>query len=96
MDAKDFYDCALQLIGRGTIPPERVREIIGSRKKQIRAFNLCDGKRTLREIATKANIDIGNLSRTTTRWREQGILFEIGEGRDSRLLHIYPLPQTEA
>jgi hypothetical protein len=95
MELADFLGCALQVIGRVAMPPEKIRKVIGNRPKHMNAFNLCNGKNTLVEIAKKARIDQGNLSRTTNRWLEQGIIFSIGEGKESRLLHIYPLPKKD-
>ncbi len=95
MDTNDLLRCAIQVIGRVALPPDRVREIVGSGKRQINAFNLCDGSRTQKEIAQKSRINQGNLSRTLARWRKHGILFVFGEGRQSTFLHIYPLPPTE-
>lgn len=92
MESNDLLECALQVLARIAIPPEKVREIIGEgKKKHINAYNLCDGKTTLSDIARKAHLNQGNLSRTTTRWVEQGILFAIGEGPAKRFLHMYPL-----
>jgi hypothetical protein len=91
MEEADLLRCLVQVIGRATIPPMEVLSVVGKRKKQIKAFNLCDGSRTLRDIARKSQINQGNLSRTTTRWLEQGILFRIGEGKAARFMHIYPV-----
>ncbi len=97
METNDLLRCAVQVIGRIAVPPEKVRKIIGeSKKKQLKAYNLCDGTRTLVKIAKKAKIDEGNLSRTVNRWLEHGIVFSVAEGSDKRLLHIYPLPKRES
>ena len=96
MEIKDLLGCALQIIGRIAIPPATVREVIGqAKKKQLKAYNLCDGTRTAREIAKKAKIDEGNFSRTAQRWIERGIVFSLADGAEKRLLHIYPLPEDE-
>jgi len=92
----DLLKCAIQVLGRIAIPPERVREVVGARgKKQIRAFNLFDGTRTMAEVAKKAKIDQGNLSRTVGRWVANGFAYWIGAGNESRLLHVYPIAETE-
>jgi hypothetical protein len=98
MDTNDLLRCAIQVIGRVALPPDRVREIVGTGKKykkQLNAFNLCNGSRTQKEIAQESGISQGNLSRTLTRWRKHGILFVFGSGKQSTFLHIYPLPPTE-
>lgn len=85
--------CLLQIIGRNAMPTETVYKILGQGKKQLKAFNLCDGSLTQKEIARKSGVDQGNLSRTVNRWVRNGIAFWIGEGREATLLHIYPLPE---
>jgi hypothetical protein len=89
----DLLRCAIQVIGRIGIPPEKVREIVDTGKRQVKAYNLCDGTLSQSEIAKKAGLDQGNFSRVTARWIEHGVAFWIGEGKDSRLLHLYPIPE---
>ena len=84
--------CLVHIIGRAAMPQEKVLEVVGRGAKQIEAFNLCDGKLSQKEVCKETGIDAGNLSRTFTRWVENGIAFWIGEGQAARLLHIYPLP----
>lgn len=95
MDTNDLLRCAIQVIGRVALPTAQVREIVGDGKKQINAYNLCDGSLTQKEIAKRSRINQGNLSRTLQRWRDHGIVFVFGEGRQSTFLHIYPLPPKE-
>ena len=94
MELDDLLRCTLQVIAKVAMPPEKIREVIGDRKKQLKAYNLCDGKNTTIEIAKKARVDQGNFSRTATRWIEHGIVFSVGKGLDKRLLHLYPLPKN--
>lgn len=86
--------CLVHIIGRAAMPPEKVLELVGRGEKQVEAFNLCDGSRSQKEICKKTGIDAGQLSRTFTRWIENGIAFSIGEGQSAKLLHIYPLPTS--
>ena len=95
MDINDLLRCTLQVIGRVAIPTEKVREIVDTGKKQLHAFNLCDGSRTQKQIAKESKIDPGNLSRTLTRWRQHGVVFVFGEGKKATFLHIYPLSPAE-
>ncbi len=89
---EQLLQCLVQIIGRNAMPSETVYKILGQGKKQLKAFNLCDGSLTQKEVAKKSGIDQGNLSRTVNRWVQNGIAFWIGEGRNATLLHIYPLP----
>ncbi len=87
----------MQILGRMAVPQDKVRETVGTRgKKQIKAFNLFDGTRTMADVAKKAKINQGNLSRTASRWVANGIMFWIGSGRESRLLHIYAIPEGKS
>jgi DNA-binding HxlR family transcriptional regulator len=96
MEINDLLRCTLQILGRAVMPSEKIRKIIGEKKKkQIKAFNLCDGTRMVTEIAKESRINQGNLSRTLSRWCESGIVFRIGEGKDAKFLHIYPLAKKE-
>jgi hypothetical protein len=64
----------------------------GSRGKQLRAYNMCDGTKTQNEVAKATKLDPASFSRTVARWIEAGVLFRTGSGRDTKLLHAYPLP----
>lgn len=88
--------CAIQVVGRLSIPPEEVRQIVATSKKHLKAFNLCDGTLTLSEVAKKAGLDIGNFSRASDRWVEHGVAFSTKQGKEIRLLHLYPIPETAA
>jgi hypothetical protein len=91
---EQLLECLVQIIGRVAIPADKVSEIVGDNSKQIKAFNLCDGRTPLMEIAKKCRIDKGNFTRTASRWVANGIAFWLGSGKDARLFHIYPIPET--
>ena len=81
-------------IARQTFPPRDLLGIVRSGRagdKQVRAFNMCDGTKSQGEIAKALKVDAGNFSRTVARWIEAGILVRLGEGRDAKLLHAYPV-----
>jgi hypothetical protein len=97
MDAQDSYLRAiLATVARQTFPPARIVEIMGpgATEKQFRAFNLCDGSRTQAEIGKELGLDSGNFSKTISRWIDEGIVIRVGEKRDARPLHVYPLPEV--
>jgi len=95
MDDSDLLRCLLHVVGRIGIPEKTTREIIGSGKNRVKAFNLCDGTMTLEDIRRKTKIDSGNFSRAAASWVENGIAFWVGERNTARLLHIYPIPVKE-
>jgi len=88
---EDLLRCAVQLIGRAALPEEKVQTAIGAGSKQLHAFNLADGTRSLTDIAKKAKLDVGNLSRTVDRWVKKCVAFWVGSENDKRLLHVYPI-----
>lgn len=90
-----FLRAILSVTARQTFPPERLAEIViskGAGAKQVKAFNLCDGSKAQGEIAKSLKLDAGNFSRTVSRWIDEGVVFRLGEGREAKLLHVYPLP----
>lgn len=89
---EQLIECLIHVVGRAAMPEARVLEIVGNGPKQIKAFNLADGTRTQSEIARKARIDQGSLSRTAARWVECGVAFWIGNGKEARVMHIYQIP----
>jgi hypothetical protein len=86
--------CVVHIIGRATMPVDTVYKLVGRGAKQIEAFNLCDGSRAQSEVSKKTGINQGNLSRTFDKWVENGIAFWIGEGKEARLMHIYPISKS--
>lgn len=93
MNDADLLRCLLHVVGRAVIPADEIRAVVGKGKNRVKAFNLFDGGHTLQEVARKTRIDPGNLSRATANWVKSGIAFWVGEGDDSRLLHVYPIPE---
>lgn len=95
-DRTDYLlECLIHILGRIAMPVEKVSEVVGQGTKQRKAFNLCDGSNTQMEVAKKTGIAQGNLSATFKRWVQNGVAYWIGEGKDARLLHIYPLPEEK-
>ena len=84
----------LATVGRKTFSESELREIVmprGTGASQLAAYNMCDGSRTQSEIGKAQELDPGSFSRTVARWTEAGVVFRIPEGRDVKLLHVYPL-----
>jgi hypothetical protein len=94
MTETDLLRCLLHTIARATLPANDVRAVVAGRgKNRIKAYNMFDGTRTIREVAKSAKIDKGNLSKSASGWVKNGVLFWVGEGDDARLLHVYPIPE---
>lgn len=88
---EQLAQCLIHIIGRAAIPEDRVREVVATRAKQVKAFNLCDGTRSQSEVARKTGVHQANLSRAMSRWIENGVAFWLGEGSEAKLLHIFPI-----
>lgn len=89
----------LSTVARQAFSERALREIVMSRtsgQSQLAAYNMCDGTRTQSEVAKAQKIDPGSFSRTLSRWIEAGVVFRVPDGREVRLLHVYPLPMEAA
>jgi DNA-binding MarR family transcriptional regulator len=93
-NADVYLKAMMSLIARQTFSPEKLKALISSRGtlKLCEAFNLCDGTNKQTEIATKIGIDQGQFSRTVKQWIDDGIIIRVGDGKDAKLVHVYPLP----
>jgi predicted transcriptional regulator len=97
MSSEEAYLRAiLATVARQTFPLEKVLEIMGPNagEKQLHAFNLCDGTKSQAEIAKNLGLDQGNFSKTLGRWIDAGIVIRVGQNKDVRPLHVYPLPEA--
>jgi hypothetical protein len=82
----------LAAVSRTAYPPEILYKIVAptvGSNKQLLAYNLCDGETPQSEVAKKAKMDRGNLSRLIGKWIEVGIIIRVGP--DALPLHLYPL-----
>lgn len=89
----------LSAVARQTFPVDRLLEIVlptGASAKQLAAYNHCDGTKGQGEIAKALKLDAGNFSRTVSRWVDEGVVVRLGEGRDAKLLHVYPLSSDQS
>jgi hypothetical protein len=92
----DLLRALLTVTGRAAFSVEKLSEIVLSAaagEKQLTAYNMCDGNHGQSEIAKALSLDAGNFSRTVGRWVDAGVVFRLGEGRDAKLMHVYPLPK---
>ncbi len=85
----------LATVARQTFPPETLHKIVAptaASGKQLAAYNLCDGNTPQGEIAKKAKLDKGSLSRAVTKWIEEGVMIRVG--KEQLPLHLYSLTKT--
>jgi DNA-binding MarR family transcriptional regulator len=75
------FDAIISLFARLVLKAEEVKEIIqkGAKDKEriVRCFNLCDGKMNLTDIAKRAKLDQGALSRRIDSWEKEGFIIKI-------------------
>ncbi len=88
---EQLLQCLIHVVARAALPEEKVREVVGTGAKQLRAFDLADGTRSQKDIRKETGIDQGQLSNTFKRWVQCGAAFWIGDGNDRRPMHVYPL-----
>jgi hypothetical protein len=63
-----------------------------------RAYELCDGATTSKDIATAVGASTSSLSNWTRRWRDVGIAYETPDGRIQQLVSLAALglpPEVE-
>ncbi len=97
-EEKELLKGIFHLVGRIAFNEQKLIDIITSKKagpKQVKAFNLCDGTKTLGEIAKESGIEPGNFSKTVNRWVSEGILVKLVDGKTVRPLHLFPVTEAE-
>src|SRR4051812_15486317 len=93
---ESYLRAILATVARQTFPPDKILEIMGpnSGEKQFRAYNMCDGTKTQAEIAKELGLDSGNFSKGLGRGVPAGLVIRVGEGKNDRPVHVYPLPDA--
>lgn len=80
-EIKSQFDIIITLLARQILNPDVIKETISKGRKSpekiISAFNSCDGKTNLSDIAKKYKIDSGNFSRDVEAWEKNGFMFKI-------------------
>jgi hypothetical protein len=59
--------------------------------KMRKAYELCDGEHTFRDIATTVGVSLGAISGWSKKWRESGLAFEDAAGRMRHLASLEAL-----
>jgi len=66
---------------RNTVDVVKAKEIITKKRRNpkafIKAYNACNGKTSVTDIAKKFKIDQGNLSRAIDDWQQNGLLIKL-------------------
>jgi len=92
----------ISLLGRMVFPEEKLIAIIQKNsnkpKELLNAYNLCNGKLTLIEIAKKSGIASQGLGQAILKWKKNGvILVEDSQGKGVKIkpMKLYEVSQEE-
>jgi hypothetical protein len=53
-----------------------------------RAYEMCDGTRTFRDVSAAADVPFGTISGWSRRWRDAGLAYENDDGRIAHLVSL--------
>jgi hypothetical protein len=95
-EIEELLGLLIQINARQAFPEEVLRSIVGSSEQWIEAYNLCDGTRSQAEVVKITKINQGLFSRTASRWIDEGVMYKVGDGRETKLLHVYNLPKRSS
>ena len=96
-ETNDLLKALININGRNAFKERDLIQIIspkGIQDKQIKAYNLCDGKNSQSDIVKMLKFDKSNFSKSILRWIEAGIIFRVDNDNGIKLLHIYPLSEA--
>jgi hypothetical protein len=81
------------VMGRVAFPPQTLRQVVRgpgrAADKYVKAYNLCDGTRSMREVGRMSELDSSNMTRAISRWAGAGVVFKLGT--EGRPVHLYRL-----
>ncbi|MCH8915857.1 MAG: hypothetical protein IIA82_08465 [Thaumarchaeota archaeon] len=91
----------ISLLGRLVFPEEKLIAIIQKNSKKpkelLKAYNLCNGKFTLTEIAKKSGVASQSLGQTILKWKKNGIILvedSLGKGIEIKPLRLYEVNEV--
>jgi len=84
----------ISLLGRIAFKNDELKELAtkGSKKPKeiLAAYNLCNGKTTITDIAKKATVAIPSLSVAIDKWEELGIIYKkVSDGNQVLPLKLF-------
>lgn len=76
----------ISLLGRMAFEQNELKKLVtkGSKKPTavIKAYNMCDGTRTITEIANYVGITQSAMTQAVDRWEKNGIIFKVKKGNE--------------
>jgi len=85
----------ISLLGRLAFPEEKLKEIIGRKKRApeayLRGYNSCDGKSTVTEIARIIGVNQSTLTPILQDWESRGIIYEVDSSKGKTYMKLYSL-----
>lgn len=80
-EIKYQFDVIITLLAQKILNTDEIKETISKGRKDpkkiINAFNSCDGKTIITDVAKKYKIDPGNFSRDVEAWEKSGYIIKI-------------------
>jgi len=96
MDSEKQNEIIIGLLARLTFGESKIKHIVSSNKRQgsswTKAYNACDGKKGVGEIAKIAGVSQPTATVTLKSWEEEGIVYNAGaetKPKYKRLLKIH-------
>jgi DNA-binding MarR family transcriptional regulator len=85
----------ISLLARIAFPKDELKTVVqkGSKKPEqvLRAYNLCDGKTSISEIAKLAKLAQPSLSIAVDKWEAQGIILKIPSKNEVFPLRLFEI-----
>jgi len=97
---QSLFETMTSLLGRLALPPDELKKIVMKAKRKpedyIKAYNLCDGEHSVRQIVTAIDVSIGTLSPILAGWKDLGIIYEVTKKGGKFYKRLYPLEAPRA
>jgi len=91
----------ISLLGRMVFPEEKLIVMIQKNSKKpkelLKAYNLCNGKLTIAEIAKKSGVADTSLGQAILKWKKNGIIaVEDSQGTGIKPMKLYEVSEGVA
>jgi len=92
MEPEKQNEIIISLLARLTFGESKIKNIVSSNKRQgsswVKAYNACDGKKGVGEIAKVAGVSQPTATVTLKSWEEEGIVYNVGSETKPRYKRI--------
>jgi len=95
MDPEKQNEIIISLLARLTFGESKIKGIVSSNKRRgsswIKAYNSCDGKRGVGEIAKIAKVAQPTATVTLKSWEERGVVYNTGSEKKPKYKRLLKL-----